>query len=168
MCPLCVLCCAFGVLGHLAPVHRFAHSVRCVVRSASLATWLLLTGVHARCVALCVRCPWPLGFYSRVCPPGVLCRAFGVLGHLVPVQRCARSSAVCAVSLTTWLLFSGVPAGYVVLCVRCPRPLGSRSLVCLLGLLCRAFGVLGHLAPLDQCARSVCSVRSVLGQLPPA
>ena len=51
----------------------------------------LFTGVPARCVALRVRCPGPLGSCSPVCPLGVLCCVCGVLGHLAPVQRCARS-----------------------------------------------------------------------------
>ena len=36
---------------------------------------------------------------------------FGILGHLAPVHRCARSvpCAVCAVSWATWLLFTGIP-----------------------------------------------------------
>ena len=45
---------------------------------------------------------------------------------------------VCAVSRATWLLFTGVPAWFVVLCLRCPGPLGSRSPVCPLGVLCSA------------------------------
>ena len=61
-------------------------------------------------------------------------RVCSVLGRLAPVHRCAR--AVCcvasAVSLATWLLFTGVLARYVVLHVRCPGPLGSRSPVCAL------------------------------------
>ena len=42
------------------------------------------------------------------------------------------------------------------MCVRCPGPLGSCSPVRSRGLLCRVCGVLGHLAPVHQCARSVC------------
>ena len=34
-----------GVLGHLAPVHRCARSVRCVACAVSWATWLLFTSV---------------------------------------------------------------------------------------------------------------------------
>ena len=68
--PVCTpgaLCCVCGVLGHLAPVHRFALSVRCVPCEVSWATWLLFTSVLARCFVLRVRCPGPLGSCSRVC-----------------------------------------------------------------------------------------------------
>ena len=112
VCPLCALLCLCGVLGHSAPVHRCACSVCCFAFAVSWATWLLFTGVPARCVALLVRCPGPLGSCSPVSPLGAF--------------------AVCAVSLATSLLFTGVPARRVVLRVRCPGPLGSCSLVCLL------------------------------------
>ena len=48
----------------------------------------------------CVQCPGPLGSCSPVCPRGLLCCVCGVLGHLVPVHRCARSvcCVACAVS----------------------------------------------------------------------
>ena len=59
-----------SVLGCLAPVHRCACAVCCVASAVSLATWLLFTGVLARCVVLRVRCPGPLGSSSLVC---VLC-----------------------------------------------------------------------------------------------
>ena len=158
VCPLSVLCCEFGVLGHLAPVHRCARSVLCFARVVSWAIWLLFTSVSARCVFLRVRCPGPPGSSSPVCPLGVLCCACRVLGHLAPVHRCARSVLcfACAVSWATWLPFTGVPARCVVLCVRCPGPPGSCSPVCLLGVLCCVCGVLGHLAPVHRCARSVC------------
>ena len=52
VCPLGVLLCWCGVLGHLAPVHRCACSVCCAACAVSWATWLLFTGVPARCVAL--------------------------------------------------------------------------------------------------------------------
>ena len=158
--PLGVLLCVCGVLGHLAPVHRCARSVCCFACAVSWATWLLFTGVPARCVALRVRCPGPLGSCSPVCSLGVLCRVCGVLGHLAPVHRCARSvcCVVCAVSWATWLLFTGVSARCVVLRVRCPGPLGSCSPVCPLGVLFCVYGVLGHLAPVHRCDRSVCCV----------
>ena len=201
VCPLCVLCGPCGVLGHLAPVHQCARSVRCFACAVSWATWLLFTGVPSRCVVLRVRSPGPLGSCSPVCPLGVLFCLCGVLGHLAPVHRCARSACcvacavswatwllftgvparcvvflvrcpgplvscppvcplgalpVCAVSWATWLLFTGVPAWCVVLLVRCPGPLGSCSPVCPLGVLCCVCGVLGHLAPVHRCARSVC------------
>ena len=50
-----VLCGVCGVLGHLAPVHRCARSVCCFVSAVSWASWLLFTGVLARCVVLRVR-----------------------------------------------------------------------------------------------------------------
>ena len=157
VCPLGVLCCVCGVLGHLAPVHRCARLVRCTVCAVSRASSLLFTGVPARYVALRVRCPGPLGSCSPVCSLGVLCCVCGVPGHLAPVRRCARSvrCSVCAVSWATWLLFTGVPARCVALRVWCPGPLGSCSPVCPLGLLCCVCGVLGHLAPVYRCARTV-------------
>ena len=162
--PTCARVCI--VLGHLAPVHRCARLVRCFACAVSWATPLLFTGVPARCVALRVRCPGPLGSCSPVRPLGVLFCVCGVLGHLAPVHRCARSVCcfACAVSWATWLLFTGVPArciacvcGVLVrcLCVRCPGPNGSCSPVCPLGVLCCVCGVLGHLAPVHRCARLV-------------
>ena len=79
-----------GVLGHLTPVHQSARSVRCFACAVSWATWLLFTGVPARCVVLRVRCPGPLGYCSPVYPLGALLCVCGVLGHLAPVHRCAR------------------------------------------------------------------------------
>ena len=129
VCPRGLLCCVCGVLGHLAPVHRCARWVCCVACAASRATWLLFTAAPARCVALRVPCPGPLGSCSPVCPLGVLCCVCGVLGHLAPIHRCARSVCCfgCAVSWATWQLFTGVLARCVVLRVRCPGPLGSCS-----------------------------------------
>ena len=160
VCPLGVLCCLCGVLGHLAPVHRCACSVCCVVCAVSWAIWLLFTSVPPRCVVLRVRCPGPPGSCSPVCPLGVFCCVCGVLGHLAPVHRCACSVCcfACAVSWATWLLFTHVPARCVVLRVRCPGPLGSCSPLCPLGVLFRVCGVLGHLAPVHRGARWVCSV----------
>ena len=138
VCPLGVLFCVYRVLGLLAPVHRCARSVCCVVRAVSWATWLLFTGVPARCVVLRVRCPGPPGSCSPVCPLGALCCVCGVLGALTPVHRCARSvcCVACAVSWASWFLFTGVPARCVVLRVRCPGPPGSCSPVCPRGVLC--------------------------------
>ena len=181
VCPLGVLFCVCGVLGLLAPVHRCAHSVCCDACAVSWATWLLFTGVPARCVVsrvrcpgplgscspvclrgvvLCLRCPRPLVPCSPVCPRGVLCCVCAVLGHLPPVHRCARSVCcfACAVSWATWLLFTDVPAGCVLLRVRCPGPPGSCALVRPLGVLFCVCGVLGHLAPVHRCARAVCCV----------
>ena len=179
VCPLRALLCVCGVLGHLAPVHRCAHSVCCVARAVSWATWLLFTGAPApsfvllvrcprplgsftgapaRCVVFPVRCPGPPGSCLPVCLLGALCCVCGVLGHLAPVQRCARSvcSVACAVSWATWLLFNGAPARWVVLRVRCPGPLGSCSAVCSLGELCCVYRVLRRLALVHRCACSVC------------
>ena len=125
LCPLGVLCCVCGVLGHLAPVHWCALSVRCFACALSWATWLLFTGAPERRTALLVGCSGPLGSCSPVCPLGVLCCVCGVLGHLAPVHRCARSVLcfACAVSWATWLLFTSVTGWFVVLCLRCPGPL---------------------------------------------
>ena len=170
--------------------------VLCAVCALSWGTWLLFTGVPARRVVLCVRCPWSPGSCSPVCLLGVLCCVCGVLGHLAPFHRCARlvCCVVCAVSWATWALFtgvcarsarcvacavsqaiwlllSGVPARRVVFCVRCPGRTGSCSPVCSLGLFCCVRGVLGHLAPVHRCARSVCCTVccacGVLGHLAP-
>ena len=157
VCLLGVLCCVCGVLGHLAPVHRCARSVCCFACAVSWATWLLFTGVPARCVVLRVRCPGPLGSCSPVRPLGVLCCVCGVLGHLAPVHRCARwvCCVACPVSWASWLPFTGAPTQCVALRVRCPRPLGSCSPVCPLGVLCCVCVVLGHLASVHRCAPSV-------------
>ena len=155
---LCVWCCVYGVLGLLAPVHRCARSACGVACTASWASWLLFTGVHALCVVLRVRCPGPPGSCSPVRTLCVWCCVYGVLGLLAPVHRCARSmcGVVCTVSWASWLLFTGVHALRVVLCVRCPGPPGSCSPVCTLRAWCCVYGVLGLLAPVHRCARSVC------------
>ena len=178
--PTCARVC--GVLGHLAPVHRCARLARCFACAVAWATWFLFTGVPARCVVLLVRCPgpvgscspvWPLGALllcvrwpgplgscSPVCALGAVFCLCGVLGPLAAVHRRARlvRCFACAVSWATWLPFTSVPARRVVLRVRCPGPLGSCSPVCPLRVLCRACGVLGHLAPVHRCARSACCV----------
>ena len=155
VCPLGALLFVCGVRGHLAPVHGCARSVSCCACAVYWASWLLFTGVPAWCVVLRVRCPGPLGSCSPVCSLGALFCLCGVLGDLAPVHRCARSvcCVACAVSWALWLLSSGVPAPCVVLCVRCPGPLGSCSPVRSPGVLC---GVLGQLAPVHRCPRSVC------------
>ena len=86
------------------------------VCAVSWATWLLFTGVPARCVALRLRCPGPLSSCSPVRPLGELLCLCGILGHLAPVHRCARvvCRLACAVSWATWLLFTGAPAWCVV------------------------------------------------------
>ena len=158
VCPLGVLCCVCGVLGHFAPVHRCARSVLYLASAVSWATWVPFTGVPARCVVLLVWCPGPPGSCSPVCPLSVLCCVHGVLGHLAPVHRCVRSVCcfACAVSWATWLLFNGVSARCVVSRVWCPGPLGSCSPVRPLRPLLCLCGVPGHLAPVHRCARSVC------------
>ena len=77
----------------------------------------------------------------------MLCCVCGVLGHLSSLDRCAPSVCfvACAVSWATWLLFSGVPARRIALCVQCPGPFGSCSPVWPVGVLCWVCGVLGHL-----------------------
>ena len=171
--------CGYGVLGLLAPVHRCARSVRGVACTVSWASWLLFTAVHALRVVLCVRCPGPPGSCSPVCTLCVRCCVYGVLGILAPVHRCARSvcGVVCTVPWASWLLFTAVHALCVVsrvrrpeppgscspvctLCarVRCPGPPGSRSPVCTLCVWWCVYGVLGLLAPVHRCARSVCGV----------
>ena len=160
VCMLGALLCVCGVLGHFASVHRWSGSVCCVACAVSWATWLLFTGVPARRAVLRVRCPGLLGSCSPVCPLGVLCCVCGVLGHLAPVHRRARSVRcfACAVSWATWFFFTGVPARCVVLLVRCPKPLGLCSPVCPLGVLLCVFGVLGHLTPVHRSARVLCCV----------
>ena len=159
-CTLCVWCCVHGVLGLLAPVHRCACSVCGVACTASWASWLLFTGVHALCVVLRVRRPGPPASCSPVCTLCVWCCMYGVLGLLAPVHRCARSvcGVACTVSWASWLLFTGVHALCAVLCARCPGPPGSCSPVCTICVWCRVDGVLGLLAPVHRCARSVCRV----------
>ena len=158
VCPLGVLCRVCGVPGHLTPVRRCARSVCHAVCAVLWATWLLFTGVPARCVVLRVRCPGPLGTCSSLWPLGALSSVCGVLGNVAPVHRCACSVTFigCLVSWATWLLFTGVLAHCIVLPVRCPGPLGSCSPVCPLGALYCVCGVLGQLAPVHQCDPSVC------------
>ena len=180
-CPLRPLLCLCGVLDHLAPVHRCARLVCCVASTVSWATWLLFAGVPAWFVVLHVRCPGPLGSCSPVCPLDVLCCACGVLGHLAPVHRCARSVRCvgCAVSWTTWLLFTHLPAPSGALLMRCPGPLAPvHRCACLVRCVARAvswatwllftgvpawFIVLHVRCPVplgscSRCARSMCSV----------
>ena len=160
VCTPCVWCCVYGVLGSLAPVHRCARSACGVVCTVSWASWLLFTGVYALCVVLRVRCPGPPGSCSPVC---TLC-VYGVLGPPAPVHRCAHSACgiACTVSWASRLLFTGVHALRVVLCVRCPGPPGSCSPVRTPCVWCCVYGVLGLSAPVHRCARSVC-VCGVLG-----
>ena len=89
--------------------------------------------------------PWGVGTFLSLGRP-TCARVCSVLRHLAPVHRCARSVRcfACAVSWAIWLLFTAVPAGCVVLHVRCPGPLGSSSPVFPLGALLCLCGVLGH------------------------
>ena len=109
---------------------------------------------------MCARCPGPLGSCSPVCLRSLLCRVCGVLGHLAPVHQCVRSvcCAVCAVSWAPWPTLTHVPAGCVLLRVRCPWPLGSCSPVRSLSVLLCMRRVPGHLAPVRRCARPWCPV----------
>ena len=137
--PVCLhglSCCVCGVLGDLAPVHWCARSLCCVACALSWATWLLFTGVPARCVVLCMRCPGPLGSCSAVRLLGVLYRVRcpGPLGSCSPVRLLGVLLCVCGV------------LGHLASC----------SPVCPLGVLFCVCGVLGNLAPLHRCARSVC------------
>ena len=164
VCVLGAACCVCGVLGYLAPVHRYAGSACCVVCAVSGATWLLFTGVLARFAVLRVRCPGPLRSCSPVCTLGVPCCVCGVLGHLGPVHRCACSvcCVACAVSWAPWLLFTSVYARCAVLRVPCLGPLGFCSAVYTLGVLCFVCRVLGHFAPIHRYARLACRVASAV------
>ena len=134
VCTLCAWCCVYGVLGLPAPVHRCARSACGVACTASWASRLLFTGVHALCVVLRVRRPGPPGSCSPVRTLCVWCCVYGVLGLLAPVYRCARPvcGVACTVPWAPWLLFTGAPTLRVVLCVRCPGPPGSCSPLCTL------------------------------------
>ena len=94
-------------------------------------------------------CHWPGG--SAGSPQCV--RPMGYWFFPVP-----RPPYVCAVSWAAWLLFTGVPARFAVLRLRCPGPLGSFSPVCSLGVLCCVCGVLGHGLPFTG-VRAVCGAR---------
>ena len=181
VCPLVVSRPVCGVLGHFTPVQWCVGSVLCFVCLVPWATSLLFTCVPARWFVSPVRRPGPLASCSPVCWLGALCCMCGVLGHLDPVQRCARSvrCVARAVSWATWLLFPGLFARCFVLCVRwsgplgsccpmcplgvlcrvvvlrvrCPGPLGSCSPVSPLGVLCCVCAVPGHLAPVHRCGR---------------
>ena len=160
VCTLCAWCCVYGVLGLPAPVHRCARSACGVACTASWASRLLFTGVHALCVVVRVRRPGPPGSCSPVRTLCVWCCVYGVLGLLAPVHRCARSvcGVACRASWASRLLFTGVHALCVVLRVRCPGLPGSCSPVRTPCVWCCAYGVLGLPAPVDRCVRSVCGV----------
>ena len=159
-CTPCVWCRVYGVLGLPAPVHRCARLACGVACTASWASRLLFTGVHALCAVSRVRCPGPPGSCSPVCTLCAWCCVYGVLGLPAPVHRCARSvcGVACTASWASRLLFTGVHALCVVLRVRRPGPPGSCSPVRTLCVWCCVYGVLGFLAPVYRCARSVCGV----------
>ena len=167
--PLGALSCVRGAPGQLAIVHRCDRSACCVVCAVSWPTWLLLTAVPALPVVLRVPFPLPLGSCSPPCSLVALCRVRGVLGYLAPVHWCARSvrCVECSLSWATWLLCTGVLPRCFVLCVRCPGPLSFSSAVRTFGVLCCVCGVLGLLAPVQRCARSVrcvaCAVPWAIG-----
>ena len=149
LCSLGALCCVCGVRGYLARIHLCVRSECCVACAVSWATWLLFTGVPARCVVLGMRRSRPLSSCSPVRSLAAVCCVSDVLGHLAPVHRCAppRCCVVFAVSFDSWPLFTGVPAPCIVLCVRCPGPLRSCSPVCSLSALSGLCAVLYPLAP---------------------
>ena len=117
-------------------------------------------GLLVWCAVPRVRCPGPPGSCSPACMPCVWCCVCGVLSRLAPVHRCARLACgvACTVSWASWLLFTGVRALCVVLCVQCPGPPGSCSPVCTLCVWCCVYGVPRLLAPVQLCVRSVCGV----------
>ena len=114
MCPLGALRWVCDVLGPLAPVHQCPGSPCYVACAVSWATWLLFTGVPARCAVLHVQSPGQFGLCSPVCLLGVLCCGYGVMAP--------------------WILFTGVLARCVVPWVVCAgercgahtRPSGHR------------------------------------------
>ena len=132
LCPLGALCCVCGVLSHLVPVHRCARLVRCLAFASSQDTCPLFSGVFARCVVSRVRCPGPLGSCSPLCSLGVMCCICGVLGLFLLCASPRYPLGAREGLLDLWLLFTGVPARRVVLCVWCPESVGSYSPVCLL------------------------------------
>ena len=106
-------------------------------------------------------CHWPGG--SAGSPQCV--RPMGYWFFPVP-----RPPYVCAVSWAAGLLFTGEPARFAVLRLRCPGPPGSCSPVCSLGVLCCMCGVLGHLAPVHRCApcvRCACAMGGCVPLPPP-
>ena len=132
-----LVCCVVCVVSWAAWRLFTGVPVLCCVCLVFLATWRLFTGVRAWCVEFYVRCPWPLSCSSPLCTLGVLCvpRPWplgacspvwavgvycvclcGVPGNLALVHQCAClvCCAVCALSLATWRVFTGVHAQCVV------------------------------------------------------
>ena len=153
------------------PAWCVALRVRCPVKLGSCSPVCPLLG--SRCVS------GNLGHLAPVCTLVALCWVCGVLGHLAPVHRCGRSvrCVACALFPAPWLLFAGVRARRVVLRVPCPRPswilftgvlarrvalrvrwpvpLCSCPLVWPLGVLWCVSGVLGYMAQVHWCVRSM-------------
>ena len=126
VCLLGVLCCVCGVLGNLAPVHRCARSVLGFACAVSWVTWLLFTGVPARCVVERVRCPGPLGSCSPVCSLGVLCCGLRVRGADSSIRTAAVRSRQGLGTLRARtrpsrrrLVFLGTRSRAVARCVLC-------------------------------------------------
>ena len=106
-------------------------------------------------------CHWPGGLAGS--PQCV--RPMGYWFFPVP-----RPPYVCAVSWAAGLLFTGVPARFVVVRLRCPGPAGSCLPVCSLGVLCCMCCVLGHWAPVHRCAccvRCACAMGGCVPLPPP-
>ena len=106
-------------------------------------------------------CHWPVG--SARSPQCV--RPMGYWFFPVP-----RPPYVCAVSWAAGLGFTGVPARFAVVRLRCPGPAGSCSPVCSLGVLCCMCSVLGHWAPVHRCAccvRCACAMAGCVSLPPP-
>ena len=106
-------------------------------------------------------CHWPGG--SAGSPQCV--RSMGYWFLPVP-----RPPYVCAVSWAAGLLFTGGPARFAVVRLRCPGPAGSCSPVCSLGVLCCMCGVLRHGAPVHPCAccvRCACAIGGLVPLPPP-
>ena len=106
-------------------------------------------------------CHWPGG--SAGSPQCV--RPMGYWFFRVP-----RPPYVRAAYRAVGLLFTGVPARFAVVRLRCPGPAGSCSPVCSLRVLCCMCGVLGHWAPVHRCAccvRCACAMGGCVPLLPP-
>ena len=120
--PLGVLCCVCGVPGLPAPVLRCACSVCCVGCAVSCASWLLFSGVPARCVVFGVRCPAPGGSCSPVSLPSFPCSACGELSRPgVPCPRLLVRHSMWSLRSASsfWLPFwCAQRAGCVLLCLR--------------------------------------------------
>ena len=91
VCRLGVSCSVCSVLGDLTPVHRGVQSLCCVACAVSWATWVLFTGVLARCVVLCFACavPWASWLLcNRVRAGSAVLRAWGIAAGraLVPLD----------------------------------------------------------------------------------